>query len=172
MRRRPRPVSPPGSADTWDGYRAARTRVFDAAASAGGGHLVVFTGDVHSSWAYDLARDPFDAAKYDPQTGKGAIGTEIVTPAVSSPTGFNPERLAAIRASRPHLKFLEAEHRGYAVVDFTRERLQADWWLVPTVLERDTRETCARSLASEAERPHLIEVGTAIGGGDAPDPAP
>ena len=59
------PQAPPGTqpaanTDSWDGYRAARGRVFDAAASAGVTHLVVLTGDVHSSWAYDLARDPFD----------------------------------------------------------------------------------------------------------------
>ena len=52
---------PAGSNDSWDGYRAARTRVFEAAAGAGVKHLVVLTGDVHSAWAYDLARDPFDS---------------------------------------------------------------------------------------------------------------
>lgn len=162
---------PVGNVDSWDGYRAARDRVFDAAAGAGGQHLVVFTGDVHSSWAYDLARDPHDPAKYDPQTGKGTIGTEIVTPAVTSPAGFAPDRMAAIRASRPHLKFLETEHRGYTVVDITRERLQADWWFVPTVTERTTTETRAKSLASEAARPRLVEVASPVTVADAPDPA-
>jgi alkaline phosphatase D len=149
---------PAGNADSWDGYRAARSRVFDAATSAGGGHLVVFTGDVHSSWAYDLARDPFEAKSYDPQSGRGAVGTEIVTPAVTSPAGLNPDRQPAIRAARPHLKFLEAGHRGYVVVELTRERLQADWWLVPTVTERVSAETRAIRLVSEAAAPHLVAV--------------
>jgi alkaline phosphatase D len=149
---------PAGHPDSWDGYRAARTRVFDAAAASGGGHLVVFTGDVHSSWAYDLARDPFDPARYDPQTGRGAVGTEIVTPSVTSPTGLNPDRQAAIRAARPHLKFLEGGHRGYVVVELTRERLQADWWFVPTVTERVSTETRAIRLVSEAAAPRLVEA--------------
>jgi alkaline phosphatase D len=152
------PGQPAGNPDSWDGYRAARTRVFDAAASAGSGHLVVFTGDVHSSWAYDLAREPFDPARYDPQTGRGAIGTEIVTPAVTSPTGLNPERQPAVRAARPHLRFLEAGHRGYVVVDITRERLQADWWFVPTVTERVATETRAIRLVTEAAAPRLVAV--------------
>jgi alkaline phosphatase D len=149
------PGRPAGNPDSWDGYRAARTRVVDAASSPGGGHLVVFTGDVHSSWAYDLARDPFDGARYDPATGRGAFGTEIVTPAVTSPAGLNPDRQAAVRAARPHLKFLEAGHRGYVVVELTRERLQADWWFVPTVTERVSTETRAIRLVSEAAAPGL-----------------
>jgi alkaline phosphatase D len=148
----------PANTDSWEGYRAARARVFDAAASADVKHLVVLTGDVHSSWAYDLARDPFDGAKYDPQTGRGAIGTEIVTPAVTSPNGINPNLVGALRAARPHLKFLEAAHRGYVVVEITRERLQADWWFVPTVSERVAEETRGIRLVSEAERPHLVAV--------------
>ena len=43
------PQTPPAlqhNADSWDGYRAARTRVLEAAAAAGSKHLVVFTGDV------------------------------------------------------------------------------------------------------------------------------
>jgi len=153
------PVGEPTSnPDTWDGYRAARARVLDAAAGARVQHLVVFTGDVHSSWAYDIARDPFTDAKYDPQTGRGAIGTEIITPAVSSP-GMNPARAGAIRSARPHLRFLDPEHRGYAVVEFTRERLQADWWFVPTVTERTSEEVHAKRLVAEAAKPHLVEVG-------------
>jgi alkaline phosphatase D len=149
----------PTGTDTWDGYRAARSRVFDAAASARVSHLVVFTGDVHSSWAYDLARDPFDSTKYDPATGRGAIGTEIVAPAVTSPTSITPDRLPGIRAARPHLKFLDAEHLGYTVVDVTRERLQADWWFVPTISERTTAQTRAKTLVTEAAAPRLVEVG-------------
>jgi alkaline phosphatase D len=152
------PNRPGGNADSWDGYRAARRRVFDAAAEAGVRHLVVFTGDVHSSWAYDLAPDPFDAAKYDPTTGRGAVGTEIVTPAVTSPTSLTAEQLTALRAARPHLKFVDAPQRGYVVVEITPERLQAEWWLVPTITERVADETRAIRLVSEAAAPRLVAV--------------
>ena len=43
------PQSPDGqpamSVDSWDGYRAARTRVFETAASIGAAHLVVLVDD-------------------------------------------------------------------------------------------------------------------------------
>jgi alkaline phosphatase D len=156
------PQAPPGAStpasDTWDGYRAARTRVFDAARAAGVQHLIVLTGDVHSSWAYDLAPEPFDSKRYDPATGRGALGTEIVAPPVSSPVWSPGDRLADIRRARPHLKYLAGEHRGYVVLDITAERLQADWWYVPTVLERTASEQFGKGMVSEAGRPHLVEA--------------
>lgn len=158
------PQVPRGTAavsnDSWDGYRAARERVFNAAAAAKSRHLVVLTGDVHSSWAYDLARDPFDRKKYDPSTGAGAIGTEIVTPSITSPTGLRREQFPALHAARPHLKYVSAEQHGYVVLDVTRERLQADWWYVPTVLERTESEQFGKGLVSEAGHPHLADAST------------
>lgn len=171
------PQTPPGAApvytDSWEGYRAARNRVFDAAASARVRHLVVLTGDVHSSWAYELARDPFDAAKYDPTTGRGAMGTEIITPAVTSPGGPAADRIAALHAARPHLKFVAGDQqRGYVVLDLTREQLQADWWFVPTILERTASERFAKGMVSRAAQPHLEEVSRPSAAGPSPDPAP
>lgn len=161
------PQAPPGAAmantDSWEGYRAARNRVFDAAAAADVTHLVVLTGDVHSAWAYDLARDPFDARKYNPATGAGAIGTEIITPSITSPARPSADQLAAIQAARPHLKYVSGEHRGYVVLDITPERLQADWWYVPTILERSASEQFGKGMVTEAGRPHLV---------DAPSPSP
>mgnify|MGYP006214894567 CR=1 FL=1 len=46
--------------------------VFDMFERAKAGNLCVLTGDVHSSWAYDLPRDPFTG--YDKATGKGSAG--------------------------------------------------------------------------------------------------
>jgi alkaline phosphatase D len=150
------PGTPSVSPDSWDGYRAARNRVFDAASAAKVKNLVVLTGDVHSAWAYDLARDPFDAKKYNPATGAGAVGTEIITPSITSPAWPPAEQLAAIRAARPHLKYVTGEHRGYVVLDLTPERLQADWWYVPTILERSASEQFGTGMISEAGRPRLV----------------
>ena len=164
---------PAGSTDSWDGYRAARTRVLDAASALGVRHLLVLTGDVHSSWAYDLARDPFDSKSYDPATGRGALGTEIIAPAVTSPGGPSAERAATLYTARPHLHYVAGEsQRGYVVLDLTAERLQADWWFVPTILARTASERFAKGMASSAASPHLEEVSTPSAPGSAPDPAP
>ncbi len=170
------PQTPAGTAaagnDSWDGYRAARSRIFNLVARAEVKHLVVLTGDVHSSWAYDLARDPFNRANYDPQTGRGAIGTEIVTPAVTSPGGPAPERIRALLRARPHLKYVAGQQRGYVVLDVTSERLQADWWYVPTITERTTSEKFGKGMISEAARPHWVEMGNPSAPGPSPDLAP
>ena len=163
---------PAGNTDSWDGYRAARNRVFDAAAHAGVRHLVVLTGDVHSSWAFDLARDPFDRAKFDPANGRGAVGSEIVTPAVTSPGGPAGDRIAALYAARPHLRFVAGEQqRGYVILDLTPQRLQADWWFVPTIAERSASERFAKGMASDAAKPHFEEMSLPAGPGPSPDPA-
>ena len=40
--------------------------------------FAVLTGDVHSSWAYDLPRDPFGG--YDAGTGAGSLGIDWSAP--------------------------------------------------------------------------------------------
>jgi alkaline phosphatase D len=170
------PQAPAGAAaansDTWDGYRAARNRVFDGAARARVKHLVVLTGDVHSSWAYDLADDPFDGKTYDPQSGRGAVGSEVITPAITSPGGPPADRIPALLSARPHLKYVAGQHRGYVLLDLTRDQLQADWWFVPTVTQRTAAEHFGKGMISEAAQPHLVEAGTPSAGRSAPDPAP
>jgi alkaline phosphatase D len=163
--------APAPTTDGWDGYRAARTRVFDMAAASGVTNLVVLTGDVHSSWAYDLARDPFTST-YDPKSGRGAIGTEIAAPAVTSPGGPAPDRVAALYAARPHLKYVVGQQRGYVVVDITPERLQADWWYVPSITERSASEQFGKGMVSEARVPHFTDAATPSATRTAPDPAP
>ncbi len=170
------PRDQPGPADSWEGYRGTRDRVLDAVHQTGLTNLVVLTGDVHTAWAYDLVRDPFKGDGYDPATGRGAMGLEIVTPAVTSPNGLGEgaaraDRIAGIIKARPHVRFLDGD-RGYVVVDVTAERLQADFWFVPTITTRTKDERFGKGLVSEAGRPHFTEAATPSTGTKAPDPAP
>ena len=72
-----------GHPDKWDGYVASRTRLLDEIATEGIADVVILTGDVHSSWAFDVPRDPY-AAAYDPATASGSLAIELITPAISS----------------------------------------------------------------------------------------
>lgn len=138
--------------DQWDGYEPARDRFLDAAAAASVQNLVVLTGDVHASMAFDIARDPNNPASYLAGTGLGSEGVEFVTPSISSggdqanplSETSDPEAFAealitagseALRASNPHLKLFDASKNGYLLLTITPENLRADFWLVPTVLE-------------------------------------
>ncbi|HWI17173.1 MAG TPA: alkaline phosphatase D family protein [Vicinamibacterales bacterium] len=147
--------------DSWDGYRGARARVFDMVERAKINNFAVLTGDVHSSWAYDLPRDPF--AGYDKSTGKGSLGVEFAGTSVSSPSNLGrgpegPKQLDNIKAARPHLHYVDGFYRGYFIVDLTRERLQADYFSVATIEERTTRERFEKGFATESGRNHLREV--------------
>jgi alkaline phosphatase D len=161
--------------DSWDGYRAARGRVFDMVERAKIDNLCVLTGDVHSSWAYDLPRRPFDG--YDKATGKGSVGVEFAGTSVSSPSnlGRGPDgekQLAAQMATRPHLHYVDGRYRGYFIVDLTRERLQADFYAMATIEERSTKERFEKGFITESGRNHLTPASTAAPTAAAPDPAP
>jgi alkaline phosphatase D len=173
------PGSLPGAAsastDNWDGYRPARTRVLDALAAHRLRNVIVLTGDVHSSWAYDVPRDPWSG--YDPGRGTGTAAVEVVTPAVTSPSGFGEPDRAARRAasllrSRPHLKFVDGLHRGYVVLDVTRERAQADWFFVPTITERSAAEQFGKGFFTVAGEPRFQEASGPSAASTAAAPAP
>lgn len=159
------PLALPGrtpNPDAWDGYPAARARILDHLENAGIDDVVVLTGDIHSSWAFDVARAPFDPAAYDPATGRGALAVEFVAPAISSsPLGSFPRAVEAYRDAQkthPHLRWHDMDRRGYGLLDLERGRAQAEWWFVETVTERRTDERFARAFRTRAGRAHLEPV--------------
>jgi alkaline phosphatase D len=148
------------NSDQWDGYAAARTRVLTLLADNAIDNVVVLTGDIHSSWANDIALNPFDGAAYDPATGAGSLAVEIVTPAVTSPAIEDPMLAAqltgALATSHPHVKFVDLLRRGYTLLDVTPERIQAEWYHVATVLERRADEELAATLQVASGSSHLV----------------
>ena len=150
------------NSDKWDGYQGNRNRIFDFIEKHTLENLVVLTGDIHSSWALDVPRDPWGA--YDSTTGLGSLAVEFVTPAVSSPSQFTtrPEEADAAHQARmvasPHLKFVDQVHRGYFILDITPERAQADWYFVSTVATRSTAQRFIRGFYTSAGSNHLTEA--------------
>ncbi|OFW04492.1 MAG: hypothetical protein A3I61_11675 [Acidobacteria bacterium RIFCSPLOWO2_02_FULL_68_18] len=144
--------------DTWDGYQGARDRVLDFLAAERVRDLAIVSGDLHSSWAFDVTRNPWDG--YQASTGAGALAVELLTPAVSSPPLFvNPgarEMAPLLRAALPHLKLLDGERRGYVLIDVTAERLLAEWYFVPTVQERTAEETRGAAFVCERGSSRLV----------------
>jgi alkaline phosphatase D len=143
------PSGIPMSPDMWDGYPAARARILDVLAGERIADVVILTGDLHSSWALDVARDPWAAAG---SAAARAVAVEAVAPAVSSPPLFTDttirEDVTRLRTLAPHLRFLEGTRNGYVLVDLTRRRVRADWYFVPAVI-RTSSETRAERLMCE-----------------------
>ncbi len=163
--------------DGWDGYAASRERFFDAITENELDNVVVLTGDIHSSFACELARDPFDPESYDPATGAGSLAVELVTPAVTSPSIEDLDTATTlgqvISQSSPHLKFVDLFHRGYLLLDVTPERLRAEWYHVDTIAAPSAAESLARAFEVQSGRATLVEVeGAAEARDDAPELAP
>ncbi|MEX2662909.1 MAG: alkaline phosphatase D family protein [Vicinamibacterales bacterium] len=151
---------PSGNTDAWDGYRPARDRVVDFLETHDMRNAVVLTGDVHSSWAYDIAKDPWGA--YDAGTGRGTRAIELVTPSITSPSGWNAataaDRLRQLKAARPHLRWADGLSHGYVVLNLERDALQSDWFGVPTIESRTSEEHFVKGFTSEYNNPHLVEA--------------
>ncbi|WP_051632988.1 alkaline phosphatase D family protein [Thermonema rossianum] len=118
-------------------------------------------------------------ATYDEQSGKGTLAIEFATPSITSANfdenltkltgdstqgaflakqleyqinrplpasagplaGFNPN---------PHLKYVDLTRHGYLILDLKSQRVQADWFYVPTVLQPSIEEFFAASYYSDA----------------------
>lgn len=163
--------------DAWDGYPAARRRLFQAITGSrqgAGGNVVVLTGDIHSSWAMDLAEDPTDGAKYDPATGRGAVAVEMVTPGITSP-GLNPsdEFLnTSLVSSNPHMKYVDVFRRGYLVLDVDAARVQGAWFHIDDVTSPTSGERPGGVFSVASGTNHLTRDGQAAPPKSAPPAAP
>jgi alkaline phosphatase D len=144
------PGGVPLSADMWDGYPAARARMFDFLDREQIGDVAILTGDLHSSWAIEVPADPW-AGGDAPARRSRAV--EFVTPAISSAPLFADaawrDRALTVKAGAPHVKYVDGAANGYLVLDVTRDRLQADWYFVPTVQERTPEDRRAASFVCE-----------------------
>jgi alkaline phosphatase D len=142
--------------DAWDGYPGARGRVLDHLEAEAIADVVVLSGDIHSSWALEVSRDPWSSEARE----REPILVELVTPAVSSPgpvPAARAEELAEEFAGRhPHLRWVELQSRGYVILDIERARIQADWWFMDTVAERRADEGLAMSVVVERGRARLL----------------
>ena len=162
--------------DQWDGYVGARDRFYGLLAELQMDDVVVLTGDIHTSWAIDLTPDPYDAAVYDPETGAGAVAVEFVTPGITSPglAQLTPSLLNLLYQQNHHIKWADLAQKGYLTLDVTPERVQAAWFLLPTVeAEAYTEPVFAQAYATYAGENHLVaEASPATPRADGPPLAP
>lgn len=133
----------PLNMDAWDGYPAARERVFKAALAVDA-NLVVLAGDTHNGWAFDL-------------THEGAnVGVELGVCSVSSPgfetyLGFlKPDVLAsALVAENEQLKWADTAQRGYMVVELTPARAVTEYRFSTGVKQRSAKLAGTKRITTE-----------------------
>ncbi|GAA2657693.1 phosphodiesterase/alkaline phosphatase D [Paractinoplanes durhamensis] len=117
--------------DQWDGYNADREKLVDTLRAHATKDVVFITGDIHTSWANELTTK--DTGTANP------AAAEFVVPSLTSDNvndflGTSPggplSLLAAtlIRATNPHVKWVETDGHGYGVLDITSSRCRMDWY--------------------------------------------
>lgn len=133
----------PLNMDAWDGYPAARARVFEAALAADA-NLLVLAGDTHNGWAFELGHDG------------ASVGVELGVCSVSSP-GFEtylsfvkPGDLAsALVAENAQLQWADTSQRGYMAVELTPTRAVTEYRFVAGVKQRSAKLAGTKVIASE-----------------------
>jgi alkaline phosphatase D len=108
--------APDGSGGGWG--RDARRRFLDALAPTGSVPIVV-VGDVHRFEALDIVDDPSNG--YDPETGVGSEGVEIVAGSITSPGG-------GVNTDPPQVFWGTGSFRGYAILDVSPEEAAIDFF--------------------------------------------
>ncbi|MFJ4960897.1 Alkaline phosphatase D precursor [Streptomyces sp. ADI96-02] len=140
------------SMDSWDGYPASRQRILAGAESAGIDNLMVLTGDVHVSYAFDLKKDFADPASR-------TIGTEIVTTSITSGKNGSdqPANWDTLTRANPHLKHYNGR-RGYTLVTLGAKEARVDFRTVAAVTTPGAPVATAASFVTEAGDPGLRPV--------------
>ncbi|MDQ3355027.1 MAG: alkaline phosphatase D family protein [Actinomycetota bacterium] len=160
--------------DQWDGYPAARERLLEVVAEDEVGPVVVLTGDIHSSWAFDVP------AGVEP--GEPSVAVELVTPSVTSATfaqfvGPDSDLVArglttVVEDQLPHVRWTEIQRHGYVVVGVSPERVQADWWHLDGVDSPTGNEYHAASWTVVAGDPQLRSAAGPLAARPLPAPLP
>ncbi len=127
-------VGLPVTLDSWGGFPAARARLLKAAQSADA-DLIVFSGDSHNAWAFDLAQDGKPA-------GVEFGGQSISSPGFESYLPLPPQMVAqALGGASPEMKWADTSQRGYVAVEITPEKVNGEWVFMKTVAESSLATT-------------------------------
>jgi len=122
----------PWNMDAWDGYPAARERLYHSSLEAGA-NLLVFTGDSHNAWAFDLDHQ-------GQRVGVEMAGQSVTSPGAESSVRWRrPEDLAKdIVARNEQLKWCDTSRRGYLAVELTPTAALGEWRFLAHVRQRGT----------------------------------
>jgi alkaline phosphatase D len=166
---------PPYNTDQWDGYTADRKELYQHLRDEGINNAVFLTGDIHSSWACDLPVDALAYAVSADNAGTGvSVGTEFVCTSVTSNnlkdiTGTPPRTTSlvveeGVKVANPHVRFLNFDDHGYAVVDVNRQRVQMDYFKISARDDKQATSTRLASWATTVNSNVVHQVSTGVDG--------
>lgn len=134
----------PSNLDAWDGYPAARERLFRASLEADA-DLVVLAGDTHNAWAFELDQG-------GERVGVEFGGQSVSSPGLESYLGAIPaDRLArGLIEENPQLKWVDTAQRGYMAIELSPTAASSEYRFLGTVRQRSTALAGTRRVRSPA----------------------
>ncbi len=132
----------PFNLDAWDGYPAARERLYDTF-RASGAKPIALAGDSHAGWANNLHDD-----------AGNLVALELGCTAITSPSygSLLPGIGRFIEQANREVAYCNQDKKGYTLLTLTPERAQADFVTVSTVLDRAFTAEVDASFVTEPGR--------------------
>ncbi len=134
------------SMDKWDGYTAARARLYERLRQMKTSNPIVVSGDVHVHYGADLKLDFHDPRS--PIVGSEFTNTSITSAGDGADVSAVWER---IRGDNPHIKYHSAR-RGYIACTATPRTMRGDFRILDKVSVEDAPIRTGGSLVVEAGR--------------------
>jgi len=137
--------------DGWDGYPAARSRLFADIIKHRPANPVVLSGDVHTFFAADLKPDFNRATSRD----NPVIATEFCGTSITSSS--RPQaRTEQYVADNPHIKYGRSDRRGFVMMEVTPSHTIARFQALDDVSRADSGLSTIASFAVEDGRPGIV----------------
>ena len=134
----------PWNLDAWDGYPAARDRLYESVATAGA-RLVTLAGDTHTAYANEL----YDGR--DMRRGVEFGCTSISSPGMGAYVKAVPDLGRQIAEVNREVVWHDPFGNGYTLVTLTPARAEAVFRKVSGVLEEDFATETVASFGASAE---------------------
>ncbi|OEU97107.1 alkaline phosphatase [Streptomyces oceani] len=145
--------------DQWDGYTDDRRELLSHLRDNRIDNTVFLTGDIHMHWANEV---PVSAADY-PQ--EEPVATEFVVTSVTSdnvddilrapPNTLSGVAESAVRAANRHVRWLDMDAHGYAVLELSAEHAQMDFYALSDKTDPEATSAHLRSYRCRSGHPGL-----------------
>jgi alkaline phosphatase D len=134
------------SMDKWDGYVAARQRLYKRLVDTNAPNPIVLSGDVHQHYGADLKMDFTNPRS--PVIAVEFTNSSVTTTGDGSEVGPSWE---AMRGDNPHIKY-HSNRRGYIACTATPDAMRADFKILDKVSMPDQPVRVGGSLIVQAGR--------------------
>lgn len=140
--------------DGWDGYPAARQRLFNGLQKHRVANPIVISGDVHTFYAADLKADFHQPASAD----NPVIATEFCGTSITS-SSRSQARTEQYVAQNPHFKYGRSDKRGYVMMEVSAARTTVRFQALDDVRLADSGISTVASFVVQDGRPGVVKTG-------------